>query len=82
MYQVGSNYSGEMDGGGNMEFKRPVDVREDCVLPFCAQTTDLAPLFVAEAYDNVEKKIKEIRLESYRGRWVILFFYASDFTFV
>jgi alkyl hydroperoxide reductase subunit AhpC len=65
-----------------MELKRPGDVLEDCVLPFCAQTTDLAPLFVAEAYDNVEKKIKQVRLESYRGRWVILFFYASDFTFV
>ena len=55
---------------------------EDCMQPFCAQTNDLAPLFVAEAYDNAEKKIKEIRLESYRGKWVILFFYSSDFTFV
>lgn len=57
-----------------MGFKRDKDVLEDCVQPFCAQTTDLAPLFVAQAYDNVEKKIKEIRLESYRGNWVILFF--------
>lgn len=65
-----------------MEFKRHEDVLENCVLPFCAQTTDLAPLFMAEAYDNVEKKITEVRLESYRGKWVILFFYASDFTFV
>jgi hypothetical protein len=29
-----------------MEFKRPVDALEDYVLPFCAQTTDLAPLFL------------------------------------
>lgn len=65
-----------------MEIKRNEDLLEDRVQPFCAQTTDLAPLFVAEAYDNVEKKIKEVRLESYRGNWVILFFYASDFTFV
>lgn len=65
-----------------MEFKRPDDILENYVLPFCAQTTDFAPLFVTEAYDNVEKKIKEVRLESYRGKWVILFFYASDFTFV
>lgn len=55
---------------------------EDCLQPFCAQTTDIAPLFVAEAYDNTEKKMKQIHLESYRGKWVILFFYASDFTFV
>ncbi|MCL6574050.1 MAG: redoxin domain-containing protein [Bacillus sp. (in: Bacteria)] len=65
-----------------MEFTRPEDVLKDCVLPYCAQTTDLAPLFSAEAYDNVEQKIKEVRLESFRGKWVILFFYASDFTFV
>ena len=65
-----------------MEFKRDEDVLEHCVQPFCAITTDLAPLFVAEAYDNVEKKIKKIHLESYRGKWVILFFYPSDFTFV
>ena len=55
---------------------------EDCIQPFCAQANDIAPLFEAEAYDNVEKKIKEVRLESYRGKWVILFFYSSDFTFV
>jgi len=57
-------------------------VNEECLQPFCAQTNDIAPLFDAEAYDNVDKKIKQIRLESYRGKWVILFFYASDFTFV
>ncbi|RHW38136.1 alkyl hydroperoxide reductase [Neobacillus notoginsengisoli] len=50
--------------------------------PFCAQTNELAPLFTAEAYDNTEKTIKEIRLEDYRGRWVVLFFYSSNFTFV
>ncbi|KAA0545417.1 redoxin domain-containing protein [Bacillus sp. BGMRC 2118] len=55
---------------------------EPCKLPFCAQTLDVAPLFTAEAYDNVDKKIKEVNLEGYRGRWVVLFFYASDFTFV
>lgn len=57
-------------------------MHENCKQPFCAQTTDKAPLFVAEAYDNVEKKMKDIHLESFRGKWVILFFYPSDFTFV
>lgn len=57
-------------------------MNEDCLQPFCAQTNDIAPLFAAEAYDNVDKKMRQIRLESYRGKWVILFFYASDFTFV
>lgn len=65
-----------------MEMNKPEGVLENCVLPFCAQTTDLAPLFEAEAYYNVEKSIKKVSLESYRGKWVILFFYASDFTFV
>lgn len=55
---------------------------KDCTLPYCAQTTDIAPLFTAEAYDNVDKKIKEVSMESYQGKWVILFFYPSDFTSV
>ncbi len=29
-----------------------------------------------------EGKIKEVNLEDYRGKWVILFFYPADFTFV
>lgn len=65
-----------------MELKRQKDVLQDCVSPFCAQTMDTAPIFITDAYDNVEKKIKEVRLENYRGQWVVLFFYASDFTFV
>jgi peroxiredoxin (alkyl hydroperoxide reductase subunit C) len=55
---------------------------EGYLQPFCAQTTDKAPLFTAEAFDNTDKKIKQISLESYRGKWVVLFFYPSDFTFV
>lgn len=51
-------------------------------LPNCAQTTDRAPSFQAQAYDPNNKEIKEISLEDYRGKWVILFFYSSDFTFV
>lgn len=63
--------------------KRGGDVEsENCHLPNCAQTNDPAPLFRAEAYDPINKKIKEISLEDYKGKWVILFFYSSDFTFV
>ncbi|PLS01841.1 alkyl hydroperoxide reductase [Neobacillus cucumis] len=65
-----------------MENKREDYVLDDSVQPFCAQTTDFAPSFIAEAYDNVAKKFKEVNLESYRGKWVILFFYPSNFTFV
>ncbi len=48
----------------------------------CAQTTDKAPLFRAHAFDPIQKEIKRISLEDYREKWVILFFYSSDFTFV
>ncbi len=39
-----------------------------------------APDFKANAFVNGE--IKEISLSSYRGKWVVLFFYPADFTFV
>lgn len=50
--------------------------------PFCAQTTDVAPSFTTEAYDPADDQIKTIKLETYKGKWVMLFFYSSDFTFV
>lgn len=57
-----------------------VDALDERTLPFCATRDDPAPLFTAEAlYEN---SIQSIDLEDYRGSWVILFFYASDFTFV
>jgi NADH-dependent peroxiredoxin subunit C len=34
------------------------------------------------AYDTVTGKEREITLSSLRGKWVILFFYPADFTFV
>lgn len=39
-----------------------------------------APNFVTEVYHNEE--IKNIKLSDYKGKWVILFFYPADFTFV
>jgi alkyl hydroperoxide reductase subunit AhpC len=39
-----------------------------------------APDFAAQAYWRGE--IKEIRLSDYRGKWVLVFFYPADFTFV
>ena len=66
-----------MKRGGNV-----VDEKQSCSLPNCAQTNDPAPLFRAEAYDQIGRKFKEINLEDYKGKWVILFFYSSDFTFV
>jgi len=39
-----------------------------------------APKFDAEAFH--EEKIKKIALTDYIGKWVVLFFYPADFTFV
>jgi alkyl hydroperoxide reductase subunit AhpC len=39
-----------------------------------------APDFEAVAYADGE--FKTIKLADYKGKWVILFFYPADFTFV
>lgn len=39
-----------------------------------------APKFEADAYHKNE--IKKIKLDDYSGKWVILFFYPADFSFV
>jgi|TARA_B100001971_G_C18189626_1_gene537817 peroxiredoxin (alkyl hydroperoxide reductase subunit C) len=39
-----------------------------------------APRFQAEAFHNNE--VKKINLDQFKGKWVILFFYPADFTFV
>ena len=41
---------------------------------------ELAPDFNAEAF--VDNEVKKISLFDYRGKWVVLFFYPADFTFV
>lgn len=39
-----------------------------------------APTFETKAYHN--DAFKTIRLEDYKGKWAVLFFYPADFTFV
>ncbi len=39
-----------------------------------------APTFKAKAFQN--ESIKNINLEDYKGKWVVVFFYPADFTFV
>ncbi len=39
-----------------------------------------APDFEANAYINGE--IRKVRLSDYRGKFVLLYFYPGDFTFV
>jgi peroxiredoxin (alkyl hydroperoxide reductase subunit C) len=44
------------------------------------QVTSLAPDFTAEAV--IGSEFKNLKLSDYRGKWVVLFFYPLDFTFV
>ncbi len=46
------------------------------------QVGRLAPEFEAEAYVRDEPGPRTVSLAEYRGRWVVLFFYPRDFTFV
>jgi peroxiredoxin (alkyl hydroperoxide reductase subunit C) len=48
--------------------------------PQILKINEPAPNFTAEAFHNNE--IKKINLNQYRGKYVILFFYPADFTFV
>lgn len=51
-----------------------------CELPYCVTLGDLAPLFTADAF--VQGTVKKVSLDEQRGKWMVLFFYSSDFTFV
>lgn len=39
-----------------------------------------APAFTADAL--IDNDVKKIKLSDYKGKWVVLFFYPADFTFV
>jgi peroxiredoxin (alkyl hydroperoxide reductase subunit C) len=39
-----------------------------------------APEFQTKAY--VQGEIKDVSILAYRGKWVMLYFYPGDFTFV
>lgn len=41
---------------------------------------ETAPTFEAEAFQDGDTK--KVRLEEYRGKWVVLVFYPADFTFI
>ncbi len=46
----------------------------------CIEIGKPAPEFETPAYYNGD--IKKIKLSDYKGRWVLLYFYPGDFTFV
>jgi peroxiredoxin len=51
-----------------------------CPSFYYATRDDHAPLFSAEAI--IDSQITKINLDNFKGKWVLLFFYPSDFTFV
>lgn len=54
---------------------------DPCVYPnIVIKPTQMAPDFEAEAYYRGD--FVTIKLSDFKGQWVVLFFYASDFTFV
>ncbi len=46
----------------------------------CVQVSQKAPVFKMEGI--FEGEIRDIHLEDYAGKWVVLFFYPLDFSFV
>ncbi|GLI40046.1 thioredoxin peroxidase [Geobacter hydrogenophilus] len=48
--------------------------------PEVAKVGEQAPPFTLDAV--VDKDFKKVSLGDYRGKWVVLFFYPADFTFV
>lgn len=47
---------------------------------YLARVQETAPTFTADAV--VENQFKTVSLEDYKGKWLVLFFYPLDFTFV
>ena len=41
-----------------------------------------APSFEIEAYDPVRDGVVKVKLEDFKGKWLVLCFYPADFTFV
>jgi NADH-dependent peroxiredoxin subunit C len=44
------------------------------------QINETAPDFCEDAF--IDNDIKKVSLKDYKGKWVVLFFYPADFTFV
>jgi len=62
----------------------PFDGFAATAAPRTAKVGEPAPGFALEALVSTEngKEFKEISLKDFRGKWVVLFFYPQDFTFV
>ena len=47
-----------------------------------ARIEDLLPNFTLTSYNPDTQNIEQKMIEDYKGKWLVLFFYPADFTFV
>lgn len=55
---------------------------EECSCATIAKIEDQIPNFSLTLYNPLTQEIEEKTVESFRGKWLVLFFYPADFTFV
>jgi len=55
-------------------------INKPCEALTCLSIGNRAPDFCTDAYYRGQEI--EVCLDDYRGQWLLLFFYSSDFTFV
>ena len=70
-------------GGNDLDLDTLEDFDEGCMCDEFNEDVEVGeeiPDFMLEAYH--EDKVKDVLLSDYRGKWLILFFYPADFTFV
>jgi peroxiredoxin (alkyl hydroperoxide reductase subunit C) len=63
----------------NINYNQLSDLKEDSM---SIRVGKPAPEFTAQAYVPGRPDPQQVRLSDYRGKWVVLFFYPRDFTFV
>jgi alkyl hydroperoxide reductase subunit AhpC len=63
---------------------RPAPAAMNCQTQTTAKVGEFAPGFSLDALVGTEKgkEFRRVTLGEYRGKWVVLFFYPMDFTFV
>ncbi len=62
-----------------------METKNTCTCTDChcvARIEDLLPNFSLTSYNPETQDIEHKTIESYRGKWLVLFFYPADFTFV
>ncbi len=63
-----------------------MEMNKNCQCEACecvaARIEDLVPNFTLNMYNPATQDVEQRTIESFRGKWLVLFFYPADFTFV